>query len=388
MKASIHYEPLPPHGEIKGWLNTHARTQPVSLAWQNGIIKSITPLPEASPAPAEVLLAPLTDIQINGYAGVDFQQDQLTLDALERAAKGLQRAGCGRFMIALITDSWRSMLARLSHLRVLRAQSPRLRRMIVGWHIEGPFLSAEPGYHGAHPAETMTDPKREHVDELLSILEGDLALITLAPERPGSDEFIRYARSNGLKIALGHTNANAPCLQSAAEAGATSFTHLANGCPQQLDRHDNILWRALEQSSLSYGLIPDAIHLSPSLFRLLHHLIPRDRLYYTTDAMAAAGAPPGTYTLGKLALEVGEDRVVKQPGRDNFAGSSLEPINALNKASTMLGNSLQEVWPLMSQHPSQLIGAPPYLVPGAPAEFILAKSADPQSALIFHAVQA
>jgi N-acetylglucosamine-6-phosphate deacetylase len=298
------------------------------------------------------------DPQINGFAGVDFQRDGVTPAELVQAVQGLRTAGCRRFLLTLITDRWESLLTRLRHLRRLRAGSVQLRHAIAGWHLEGPFLSEKPGFHGAHDPTLMLDPTPAHIRDLREAAGDDLLLLTLAPERAGGIEAIELAVSLGVKVSLGHTDASAAILREAVSAGATGFTHLGNACPQQLDRHDNILWRVLDTAGLTVSLIPDQRHVSPALFRLIHRALPSDRIVYTTDAMAAAGASPGRYMLGRLELEVGEDRIVRQPGRTNFAGSALTPGEAVLNAATMLGVPWQETWSRMALNPARWLGLP------------------------------
>src|SRR5207302_6592169 len=139
----------------------------------------------------------------------------------------------------------------------------------------------------------------EKLTELSEIARDEPLLLTLSPEREGAIEAIHLAVSKGMKVSLGHTNASADILRQAVKAGATGFTHLGNGCPRELDRHDNILWRVLETPGLMVSLIPDQIHVSPPLFRLLDRELSADLIYYITDAMSAAGMPPGRYKLGK-----------------------------------------------------------------------------------------
>jgi N-acetylglucosamine-6-phosphate deacetylase len=184
---------------------------------------------------------------------------------------------------------------------------------------------------------------------------------------------IERAAALGIRVSLGHTNASAEVLRAAQRAGATGFTHLGNGCPQQMDRHDNILWRVLDRSGLAASVIPDQIHVSPTLFRLMHRLIPAHQLLYTTDAMAAAGAKPGRYTLGPMELDVGEDQVVRLPGRTNYAGSALRPIDGVFRAARMLGCGWRDVWFHFSQVPAAFLGLPSGLAVGRPATFCLLK---------------
>jgi len=271
----------------------------------------------------------------------------------------------------LITDQWVKVVARLKGLVRLRAEWPELQAVITGWHVEGPFLSTEPGFHGAHDPSKMGDADPDKIAELRRITGNDPLLITLAPERRGAVEAIRLAVSKSIKISLGHTNATANVLRQAVEAGATGFTHLGNGCPRELDRHDNILWRVFETAGLSVSLIPDQIHVSPVLFRLTHRILPTQSIFYTSDAMSAAGMPPGRYRLGALDLEVGPDQVVRQPGKPLFAGSALRPIDGVFRAAAMLGCGWQEAWKPFSDAPARFVGVRNEIAVGERADFCL-----------------
>jgi N-acetylglucosamine-6-phosphate deacetylase len=343
-----------------------ATGQPLQLRWRAGFI---TEAKAAADAPKDLWVAPgLVDLQINGYGGVDFQQDDLTAADLLKAVHQLRSAGCTRFFLTLITDDWRKLTSRLRHLRDVRSQNKELETAIAGWHIEGPFLSSEPGFHGAHDPSLMLDPTPEHIRELRQITSQTPLLLTIAPERKGAVEAIALATSLRMKVSLGHTNASAEQLKRAIAAGASMFTHLGNGCPRELDRHDNILWRIFETPGLTAGLIPDRIHVSEPLFRLIHREM-RSSVYYTTDAMAAADAGPGNYTLGKLKVEVGKAEIVRQPGKTNFAGSALRPIDGVFRAAEMLGCPWQEAWKLNSIVPARLMGLPCGLEAGRAADF-------------------
>ena len=365
----------------------------VRVAWCDGIVTTIEP---SASSPDDRWIAPaLVDLQVNGFAGVDFQQDNLTADQLLAAARGLRAAGCTRFLLTLITDDWPRLLVRLRSLRALRAKSPELQRAIAGWHVEGPFLSAEPGFCGAHDPRWMRDPTPADIQEVRDATGNDPVLLTLAPERNGSLDTIQLASSLGLKVSLGHTNASAEILQRAVAAGAVAFTHLGNGCPRELDRHDNILWRVLDLArsaalslgakqqlaeqelgapSLHVSLIPDDIHVSPALFRLAHRVL-GEGVFYVSDAMSAGGSPPGRYKLGAMELEVGADQIVRFPGRTNFAGSALRPLDGVMRAAAMLGEPWQATWRRFSETPAQLMGLPSGLAVGAPAEFCVVTAA-------------
>jgi len=358
-------------GEIRA---RHYRTgQAVRVGWRQGIITHF--VASANPPENDVWLAPtLIDLQVNGYASVDFQRDDLTVEEALIATKALRAAACGRFFLTLVTDEWPKLVQRLKQLRQLRAGHEELRHAVAGWHIEGPFLSAEPGFHGAHNPALMLDPTPDHIRELRAITDTDPVLLTMAPELRGALEAIALARSLDIKVSLGHTNGSSEVLRQAVKAGATGFTHLGNACPQLLDRHDNILWRALDTLGLTVSLIPDQVHVSAPLFRLVHRALGAEAIYYTTDAMAAAGASPGRYTIGALEVEVGADQIVRQPGKSNYAGSALRPIDGVFRAARMLGRDWRGAWDGFSIYPAKFMGISGGLTPGCPADFCLVQT--------------
>ena len=355
------------NGEVHAW-NILDR-QPVLAKWDNGIFTDITPTTEP-PAQNKWIGPPLVDLQVNGFAGIDFQQDGLTAEQLLHATNALGQAGCGRFFFTLITDDWEAMTRRLAKAKQLRDANQALGQAIAGWHIEGPFLSAEPGYCGAHPPDLMLDPPPEQLEEIREITSDDPVLLTMAPERESGLSAFAKARELGFRVSIGHTNAPGHIMRRVTAGGSTGFTHLGNGCPAEMKRDDNILWRGLDTPGLTYSLIPDRWHVSPALFRILHRLIDRDTLYYTTDAMAAAGSTPGKYSLGHLELEVGPEEIVRLPGTPNLAGSALTPINAIRHAADMLRCDWQDIWKHYSTIPAQFAKLPDGFEPGARAELV------------------
>lgn len=358
--------------EVTAW--HYATRLPVRLRWKAGHVVALEAATE-TPARGLWLAPPLLDLQVNGFGGIDFQRDDLTTGDLLAAVRALRRNGCTRILLTLITDEWPRLLARLKHLRQLRAHSAELQQAIAGWHIEGPFLSSEPGFCGAHNPAWMLDPQPRHLREIREATGQDPVLLTIAPLRSNAIAAIAMAVRLGMKVSLGHTNAPRRRLEQALKAGATGFTHLGNGCPRTLDRNDNVLWRVFELPGLTVSLIPDRAHVSPPLFRLIHRVIDPDSIYYITDAMAAADAPPGAYTLGRLQLEVGEDQVVRLPGSQNLAGSAITPIDAVRRAAKMLKCSWPETWRRLSEVPAKFMGLPPGLEVGQPADFCLVQSA-------------
>lgn len=264
-----------------------------------------------------------------------------------------------RVLATFITDHPESFERRLALFEAHRREDPLVAETIVGYHLEGPYLSAEPGYRGAHSAELMRDPDWSAFERQQKAAGGRIRLVTLAPERKGSEEFIRRATGSGVRISLGHTNASDVHIDAAIRAGATLCTHLGNGCPAELHRHDNIIQRLLARDELTACFIPDGIHLPPQVLRNLVRAKPAGKVILTTDAMSAAGAGPGRHALGKMELEVGEDEVVRLPGSPYFAGSALRLDRGVENAAQWLGLDPGLVSAMASEVPARALGFSP-----------------------------
>jgi N-acetylglucosamine-6-phosphate deacetylase len=282
----------------------------------------------------------LFDLQVNGYAGIDFQRLELSATQITQATKALVRDGTTRILATLITDRVERLVQKLERFEELSDENAK--SVIVGYHVEGPFLNPADGFRGAHNPNDMVAPDVALVERLLKASQGKLRLLTLAPELPGSIEVIRFAVARGVRIAIGHSNASHADIDAAIEAGATLCTHLGNGVPNMLPRHNNVIQRLLARDELIAVFIPDGIHLPADTLKNFCRAKPADKILFTTDCMAAAGAPPGQYTLGEHSLFVASDGVVRSASSDSFAGSSLTMSVAVKNAQRYLGISAQE----------------------------------------------
>lgn len=289
----------------------------------------------------------LFDFQVNGFAGVDFQRDGLTATQLDHAVAALRRHGTAAIFLTLITDEIDALCRRFAAIEKIRASSPSIAAAIPGYHLEGPWLSPESGYRGAHPPGPMCAPTLAAFSRLQSAAGGRIRLVTLAPEWPGSAEFIAALTRDGIAVSLGHTNATEAQIDASIRAGARFVTHLGNGCPTQLHRHDNIIQRLLAHDELTACFIPDGIHLPPFTLKNLVRAKSPGRILFTTDAMAGAGAPPGRFTIGPHEIDVGADGIARAPGSANFAGSTLTADEGVRRTAAYLDlplDTARELW--------------------------------------------
>lgn len=316
------------------------------------------------------------DLQNNGYAGVDFNHPGTTVEQTAEGIRATWRHGCTHVLPTVVT----AQPERLEHLlRTLEAarQIKDIRESVPGFHVEGPFISPIDGARGAHPLHAVCDVNLKVWNQLQRATNRGIALHTLAPEVRGALPFIARLRSENVLPAIGHTMADTALVQRAADAGALMSTHLGNGCPQQLHRHNNMILAQLGCDQLAASLITDGIHLPPEVVRSFFRGKGLERTVVVTDSMAAAGAPPGRYTLADMTLEVGADRVVRLPGHPNFAGSALTMDCAVANLARMAGIPLADAWDAGSLLPWKLLRTARNEPTGTPVKsWIIARPSD------------
>lgn len=298
----------------------------------------------------------LFDIQVNGFGGVDFQNPHLSREEMERATAALALHGTHRFFPTLITDDIESLQRKFENLERLRSASQPISDSVCGYHLEGPWISREPGFIGAHDLRWVRPPSIADFDILQKAANGNIRLLTLAPEWPESSAVIRELVARGVFVSLGHTNASESEIDKAIDAGARFCTHLGNGVPQTLHRHENVIHRLLARDELFAFFIPDGIHLPPTTLKNLFRAKPEGKALFTTDCMSAAGAPPGRYRLADTRVKVGADRVVRKPGQTCFAGSSLAPDEGVENIQRWLNLPADRARALFSTNVGEVFG--------------------------------
>ena len=295
------------------------------------------------------------DLQVNGYAGVDFNSDDLSADTLHAACAALERDGVAGILATIITEHIPIMCARLKKLAMLREADGLAKKIIAGFHIEGPFLNESPGYRGAHPIDAIQPANPDAAKKLVDASDGHLRLITLAPERDAGQRVTSWLRQQSIAVAAGHCDPTLDELRAAIDAGLSLFTHLGNACPMQLPRHDNIIQRALSVSDrLICCFIADGVHVPTFALKNYIRMAGIDRCCVVTDAMSAAGLGPGRYRLSRWEVLVGDDLAARAPDGSHLVGSAMTmPQNLANLRS--MGFSDAECEALLVTNPRRSI---------------------------------
>jgi N-acetylglucosamine-6-phosphate deacetylase len=297
------------------------------------------------------------DLQVNGYAGVDFNKDALAAAELHHACTRLEADGIAAFLATIITDDVEAMCRRLATLARLREQDPVAARLMAGIHIEGPFLSDLAGYRGAHPADAVRSADTEVMKRLLGAAAGLTRIVTLAPERDPGARVTRMLAEHGIVVSAGHSDASLEQLRAAIDGGLSMFTHVGNGCPMQLHRHDNIVQRVLSLApELWLTFIADGAHVPFVALGNYLRLAGYDRCIIVTDAVAPAGLGPGRYTLGRWDIVIDDDMVPRAPDRSHFVGSAVtmeQSADNLRRALNLPPDVLRQI---ATDNPARVLG--------------------------------
>jgi len=309
------------------------------------------PFPGASPGEVRRLTSPgFLDLQVNGFAGVDFNDPATTAEDLHRALGVLNSHGVTRLLPTLITSSAErfEQCARL----ILRVKTDAF----VGIHMEGPYISPEDGPRGAHPREFTASASIDDFKRRQDAASGHIRLVSLAPEVPGALALIEYLRGNDIRVAIGHTAAAAEVIRDAIKAGATLSTHLGNGAAQMIPRHPNFIWEQLAADEMMASLIVDGHHLPPATVKTMIRAKTVRRTILVTDAIAAAGQPPGEYQLGSVKVRLDETGRVAIPGSPGLAGSALAMDRAVANTVRFAGVSLEDALAMATTNPAAYLG--------------------------------
>jgi N-acetylglucosamine-6-phosphate deacetylase len=308
------------------------------------------------------------DIQVNGAFGIDFAEADE--QGLRMVATSLPSTGVTSFLPTLITapvpvilEQAHNLIAAERALEGIAAARP------LGVHLEGPFLS--PVRHGVHEPDLMALPTPELVDLILrdSTVMSALRMLTLAPELSGALDFIRRLVDAGVLVSVGHTDATAAQVKAAGDAGARMVTHLFNAQRPLGHREPGVPGAALVDPRFTLGLIADLAHVAGDICKLVFQLA-SDRVALVTDAVAAAGMPPGRYQLGGEDVLLTDEGVPRSP-TGTIAGSALTLDRAVRN---MISIGIDPAVALCAATviPADVIGEPTLgrLTPGARADLI------------------
>lgn len=338
---------------------------------EDGVIASIASRGQAEvPAGRRLDFAGCTlvpaffDVHIHGSAGHDVME--ATPEAFATIGRFLARHGVGAYLATTVTMPIDATLTSLEGMaRMLGGKEYGARPL--GIHIEGPFLS--PHKKGAHPARLLQTPSVELFDRMWEASAGTIRLMTIAPELPNALEAIERAARLGVRVSLGHSDADASEAKAGVRAGAVSATHTFNAMRNFDHKASGLVGEVLTNDHLFAELICDGFHVDPAAVNIYWRCKGPKRAILITDAMIAAGMPDGIYKLGELDVRVKDGKCILD--ENTLAGSTLTLDRGVKNFAEFTGAPIEQVARLASRNPARMIG-----VDGETGSLAVGRSAD------------
>ncbi len=357
--------------------NSYRDGSAIEISFSEGIIDSISET--QSLIDKDLIVGPgFTDIQVNGYGGIDYNEIQTDPMKLAGISRLLYQEGVTTHFPTIITNDPEQISQFILQIVSLRKSDELSRMSIEGLHIEGPFISPIDGPRGAHPKEFVCAPDWSLVQKWQNESKGLIKMITLSPEWENANSFIERCIDYDILVSIGHTNATHQQILDAVSAGASLSTHLGNGMHPIIARHPNYLWSQLAQDHLGASIIADGFHLPAEVIQVFKKL-KKDNLILVSDSVSLAGMPAGDYNLhigGEVTLTP-EGKLHLRSNPSILAGSA---SNIRRGVSFLVKNnlaSLTEAWEMASVRPQKLLNPAHILFEeGTIADLILCRKSE------------
>ncbi len=300
-----------------------------------------------APTPTDEFIAPgFIDLQVNGFAGVDYNDPDASHESIRGSIRTMFRTGVTRFFPTIITGSFERIIGALKNLAAAKQNLDDYglpsAMAIEGFHIEGPHISPEDGPRGAHPKEHVRPPDIEEFKRWQEAAGGLVKLVTVSPEWAEAPAYIEAITRQGVVASIGHTRATPEQVESAVEAGATMSTHLGNGAHPTLPTKSSYIWSQLAADRLTASFIVDGIHIPGPFLKTALRAKGLERSVLITDAVMPAMCAPGPYNLGQVEVELHEDGSVRLRDGNRLAGSALRMDHAIGTTVRLGDISLRD----------------------------------------------
>jgi len=327
---------------------------PIRIIVEDGRIEKIERVEDSGNLP---YVSPgFLDMQVNGFLGIDYSLENLESGQVRTLVSHLGKSGTTHHVPTFVTMPHSRLLRNLRITCRAIHDSQIVRDSIVGFHIEGPFISPEDGPRGAHDKKFVREAEFRLFEEWQEAAEGLIKLITVAPETKGALDFIKAVAATGVKVAIGHTGASPEQIREAIQAGATISTHLGNGSYTQIPRLRNYIWEQLAADELRAGIICDGYHLPGSVVKVFARAKGLERLILVSDVALLGGYSPGIYKWGDLDVEVFKDGHLGLPGTTVLAGAAHLLDWDIARFMEFTGCTLLQAISMFTRQPAQYLG--------------------------------
>ncbi|MBB1467394.1 N-acetylglucosamine-6-phosphate deacetylase [Pseudoalteromonas sp. SG41-5] len=319
---------------------------------ENGIISHFTQNPTAG-VPIDdygnaAIIPGLIDLHIHGREGCDVIDCKMS--SIETISCSLAEHGVTGFLATTVTTDWQQTLNAMSVIGQAYTQQPS-GAQVLGGYSEGLFFSEV--HKGAHNQDYFLELSQSHLEAMINAAMGSLKVVALAPEKPGANALIEYLTAQGIRVMLGHCDANYEQTQSALEHGACGGVHVFNGMRGIHHRDPGCAGAVLMNDDAFVEVIADGVHLHPTILKLIYKLKGPQKIALISDCINAGGLNDGEYKLGKMDVVVQQG--VARTASGSLAGSTLTLEQAVKNMHQLGSVELHEAINMASIVPAQFL---------------------------------
>lgn len=297
---------------------------------------------------------PWIDLQVNGLLGTNFSDTELSAVKFSSTCNKILDGGTSIFLPTMITSPV-SVYERNLKLMVKCIDEKKAWDRIPGFHLEGPFISPEPGFVGAHNPRYAIRPDPDLLKKMHEWASGKIKLLTIAAELKGSDKLVKTAVKLGITVSIGHSNFNSEHLKMMASLGAKAITHLANGLPLTLAKFANPIWAGLCEEKLIGMFVGDGHHIPGDILKKMILAKGIDKTIIVSDASPLAGCKPGKYDLFGTTAVIDRSGRLYNPVKLNLMGSSYTMPKCMDYLKKLDFLSEKELHRIGYENPLELI---------------------------------
>ncbi|WP_245598036.1 N-acetylglucosamine-6-phosphate deacetylase [Haloglycomyces albus] len=305
----------------------------------------IAGIEETSGEPDGWVIPGFIDTHTHGGGGYSFTGGNA--EQARQAAAFHASRGTTTVMASLVSGSQDFLLEATKNLKPLYDDGT-----IMGVHYEGPYISPE--RRGAHDPSVLRDPSVEEAKQLMAAADGSAKMMTVAPELNGAVETIEYLASQGVVVALGHTDATWEQTVDGMDAGAIVATHLCNAMRPFKHRDPGPIPALLDDERTISEVIADPVHLHHGTMQFIFDTALPTWVHLVSDAMDAAGLDDGSYKLGNLDVDVEDGTARTKDGA--IAGSTITLLDAFRNAVHLGKQSVPAASAMASEVPAETFG--------------------------------
>ncbi|WP_165367649.1 N-acetylglucosamine-6-phosphate deacetylase [Phytoactinopolyspora endophytica] len=345
-----------------------------TVSYTESAVVAVDTAPREAGESLPLLTAGFIDLQVNGYAGLDVNGEDVSADTIAELTGRLAGIGVTTWAPTIITAGEDRIIHALRQIEHARAADPVVWASVPLVHVEGPFISDRDGARGVHDPGAIRPLDADEVERWTE--HGPVGLVTVSPHTDDAPDQIARIRALGVEVAIGHTHATPEQIRHAVDAGARFSTHLGNGIPPMLPRHPNPIWTQLADDRLTTGLIADGHHLPVEVLEVMLRAKTAARAFLASDLTAIGGLPPGRYEtpVGGL-VELDESKRLSYVGTEMLAGAASTLVDGVRTVISGTTLSMGDAVDLVTTVPGQVVGTRRpglgRLSVGAPPDFVL-----------------